>query len=100
MKRTGFLKRSTKPLRRTRLRRVSKRQASRIRQYTVSRKAYMDAHPICEVEDCGRPSTECHHKKGRGSKTADPSHFMAVCADHHRIIHGMPSWARENGYLA
>lgn len=94
LKRTGSLKRDS------RLRRVSRRQASRLREYTSIRRDYMLAHPRCEVTGCPLPATECHHKAGRGSRTADPAHFMAVCSPHHRLIHAMPHWARENGYLA
>jgi hypothetical protein len=99
MNRRTPLKRSTKPLRRSRLRPVSKKHAVRLRDYTKVRREYMEAHPICEVQGCTQPSTECHHKAGRGSKTADRRYFMATCNPHHRLIHRMPSWARENGYL-
>ena len=92
------LKRSTKPLKRTPLARVSTAQQKRLLAYYCERKTYLEQHPTCEV--CKQsPATEIHHKAGRGSKTADPSMFLAVDRECHRRIHDNPSWARENGFL-
>jgi hypothetical protein len=46
-------------------------------------------------------STELHHVHGRiGALLCNADHFLAVSRDSHNMIHQMPSWARENGYLA
>lgn len=37
------------PLRRTPLRRVSKKRAQQLREYSAARKVFLAAHPICEV---------------------------------------------------
>jgi hypothetical protein len=62
------------------------------------RKDYLDEHPVCEA--ClQKPAEEIHHKEGRGSKTADPTTFMAVCRRCHNWIHAHPSRARDEGWL-
>lgn len=45
-------------------------------------------------------STEVHHVAGRiGKLLCDADNFLAVCRDSHNMIHRMPSWARQNGFL-
>ncbi len=39
----------TSPLRRTPIRRVSKKRAKQLREYSAARKVFLAAHPICEV---------------------------------------------------
>jgi len=98
LKRKTPLKRSTKPLKRTRLSPVSKKQQKRLRDYSAVRKDYLDEHPVCEA--ClQRPAEEIHHKEGRGSKTADPTTFMSICRRCHNWIHANPNRAREEGWL-
>jgi hypothetical protein len=93
MKRGGF------GLKRTKLKQVSKRQASRNSLYSRQRREYLDVHPKCQV--CGeRAATDIHHTAGRGKSTNDASTFLAVCRECHNRIHQHPAWARENGYLA
>lgn len=43
------LKRSTTPLKRTPIRRISKKRAKQVRQYSKERAEYLAANPICEV---------------------------------------------------
>jgi hypothetical protein len=43
------LSRRGAPLRRTALRRVSKKRAKQLREYSTRRERYLRAHPICEV---------------------------------------------------
>lgn len=93
------LKRSTKPLRRTRLRRVSKRQASRLTEYYKVRKDFLATHELCEM-GCGRASCDVHHRLGRGQYLCDVRFFLALCRPCHEKAHRFPAWARENGYLA
>jgi len=98
LKRKTRLKRSAKPLKRTPLSPVSKKQQKRLQDYSVVRKAYLEEHPVCEA--CGqREATEIHHKEGRGSKTADPTTFMSICRRCHNWIHAHPNRAREEGWL-
>lgn len=77
---------------------VSSKQASRNREYTKLRLAYLTENPLCEI--CGSLATDIHHKKGRGIFTCDVSTFMATCRSCHDFrIHGDPKTAREKGYL-
>jgi hypothetical protein len=118
-----MLKRYT-PLKRTPLRRISKKRAKESRIYTQKRKVFLKAHPWCQValQEAGNPfvvwsdpcpeghflhgnvkigrSTEIHHKAGRtGTNYLDESTWLAVCRQSHERIHNNPSWARERGYL-
>lgn len=85
-------------LKRTPLKRVSSKQAKRLREYTVVRREYLTEHPYCEI--CHAPATDIHHRKGRGIHTADPTWFLAVCRHcHDTRIHGDPRMAREKGWI-
>lgn len=116
------LKRSSTPLKRTSLRKVSKKRAKDSRIYSQKRKAFLETHPYCQVwlrenwvsEECtiqnyqrheaiglGVPlAIDIHHTKGRtGSNYLDESTWLAVSREMHEKIHNNPSWARERGYL-
>lgn len=49
LKRNKPLARSIKPLRRTPIRRVSKKRGKQLRDYSKARKVFLLEHPICEV---------------------------------------------------
>ena len=69
------------------------------RQYLKLRKAFLDAHPMCQVKGCGMPADDIHHRAGRtGDKLTDISLFMAVCRPHHNYIESHPAEAKEHGY--
>lgn len=81
------------------MKKVSDKQAKRLREYAKVRKKYMSEHDICEVKECNRTATDIHHRKGRiGSLLTDTVYFMAVCRQCHRIIEDSPHYAKENGY--
>lgn len=116
------LKRSTKPLKRTPLARVSKKRAKEMRTYSKLRKEFLEAHPWCQVwlkengfiesnaymmlayagtiqRECP-PACDIHHAAGRsGSNYLDTSTWMACSREGHRKIHDNPKWAREMGFL-
>lgn len=89
--------------RRTPIRRVSPKQSKLLRQYAKQRKAFLEAHPWCEV--CTEPgdrrarATDIHHKKGRGKYLLDESTWLAVSREGHRWIHDHPKQAAELGYI-
>lgn len=85
---------------RSKIRRTSvKRQAQLDEYYETVRPAYMKAHPKCEVENCGKPSTDVHHKKGRSGKMLlDTEFFLPTCREDHVYIEGHPDWAKAKGY--
>jgi len=102
MKRS-YIKRSTKPLKRTPMKKVSTRQAKRLRTYRQLRRLYLDQHPFCEVCKTAH-ATDIHHKGDgegpkRGSNTNKVEHWMAVCRPCHDRIENNKSWARSQGYL-
>ena len=86
-------------MKRTPLRRVSKRRADKMVEYSNLRKQLLLERPICEV--CGEAkSTDCHHKNGRnGGNYLDYSTFLSVCRRCHNLIENNKRWARDNGYL-
>ncbi len=92
------LKRSTQPLKRSPLRRVSKKRHRESRIYSALRAAQLIANPACEVCHCAI-YLDLHHLKGRGKFYLDPTTFLTVCRSCHEKIHANPSWARANGYL-
>lgn len=101
MNRRTPLKRGSSKLKRSRLRPVSQKQASKLREYSALRRVYLAQNPTCQI--CHRnPATEVHHVRKRGRNLTNAATFLAVCGGPkgcHAKIHGMPAWARENGYL-
>jgi hypothetical protein len=87
-------------MKRTPLRKVSKKRQKELREYSKLRKAHLSEHPTCEV--CKeRQATDIHHilARGRGGGLNDTGNFLAVCRPCHTLIHEKPSYARENGWL-
>lgn len=91
---------------------ISQKKMGELSIYRPIRDRYLERHPICEVKDCDRPTTNLHHKMGRvgfadqkardkGLKLLlDSRYFMACCSVcHPGRIHDNPEWARQLGYL-
>lgn len=110
MKRTP-LKRKT-PLKRTPLKRVSKKRAKENKEYLQLVNRLLFECPHCEacatvaLEFCNaataafkmanpNPSTQCHHRMGRGKYFLAYEWFCAVCDECHRTIEANKKWARE-----
>lgn len=85
-----------------------------LRQYKISREAYLRVHPWCEVAELcttegvdpwGHPrvyagqATEIHHIQGRGENYLNEGTWLAVCHECHMYIHANPAWAYEQGYM-
>lgn len=86
-------------MKRTPLRRVSKRRAKDMKTYSAQRKVFLEEKPSCEVCN-GAYSCDVHHKAKRGgSNYLDVTTWLAVCRGCHQKIHAAPAWARANGYL-
>ncbi len=68
----------TSPLRRTPLRRVSKKRAKQLRDYSVIRAAFLLEHPVCEVwmKENGWKRTD-----GARIHNEKPGHFDASAQD-------------------
>ena len=90
-------------MKRSPLRRVSKKQRERLKQYAIVRKEYLTANPTCEVCKVRR-ATDIHHMGDgvgpkRGGNLCNVDSFLAVCRPCHCEIEMNKTWAREQGYL-
>ena len=101
-----------KPLKRGRVRKVSKKRARENRIYTVRRRAFLEAHPFCQAHEAiasflcwpigiGVPrSEEIHHtKKPKQTYFLDESTWLAVSKWSHRWIEDNKGIARNLGLL-
>lgn len=90
-------------MKRSSLRRVSKKTSSRskrLRLYEKAKIEYLSRFVVCESEFCNNNSSQIHHKKGRiGSLLWDKNFFLAVCPFCHTKIETNRKWAMEKGYL-
>lgn len=84
--------------RKTRLRPASKKRAAALKEYYVLRLSYLRLHPACEICHVA-PSTDIHHKAGRGPNLNKTETWLAACRPCHERVHHNPSWAREKNYL-
>ena len=92
-------------IRRTPLRRVSKKHAAALAKYYELRRAFLSEQTLCEgfkvgLAGCEGDAVEVHHQKGRGIHLNDVSTFLAVCRPCHEFIHQHPSQARARGWLS
>lgn len=101
-----------KNLKRSPIKKISPKMIPFLERYREKRDRYLEEHTTCEVYDCGKPSNNLHHKKGRRGYAddwarnndikliEDERFFMACCETcHPQRIHEHPKWARKNGYL-
>jgi len=101
-------------MRKTPLRRVSKKRSKELAEYRKLKKQYLAEHPYCEVCEAEgwprRRATDIHHVHGRsGGAYLNPDTWLAVSRLAHDRIHWGeiengellfgPSWARCLGYL-
>lgn len=114
LRRRKPLARGSKPLRRTRLRPVSKRRAAEGRTYSAKRRAFLAAHQTCQALPIilmaghqvymkawsSTAATDVHHKAGRrGDAYLDETTWLAVCRTCHDWIHAHPAEARKLGLI-
>jgi 4-alpha-glucanotransferase len=94
-----WLERGTKKKTRKPMRKVSKKRVQVNREYSVRRKAFLEAHPRCQRCDSFR-SQDVHHKKGRlGGNLLDQGTWVALCRSCHDWIHAHPKYSRSIGLL-
>jgi len=98
-------------MKRTPLRRVSKKRAKVQRQRARMVSQELDQRSRCEAggllfilgesNDCQRQSVELHEPlmRSRGGSILDPDNTIAVCRNCHRWIHDHPEVATELGLL-
>ena len=84
-------------MKRSPLRRVSKKKARSDREYSVLRKLVLEG-ASCAV--CGGIAECTHHvlPRSRGGKHT-VANLLPLCHRDHQLIHANPEWAREKGYL-
>lgn len=86
-------------MKRSPLRRTSRKRASQNKAYSKLRKQFLLRRTYCDICKT-KPVSHVHHVDGReGLLLLDLSKWMAVCYACHDRIHGNPKWAREQGYL-
>lgn len=84
-------------MKRSPMRRVSRRKQGSYMEYIKLRLKYLTEHPKCEC--CGiRQATELHHKRGRGIYLCEVKWFMATCSTCHHSIETNREWAMNRGY--
>ncbi len=103
-----------KPLKRTRVNKVSARHRNALKEYYDRRRGYLEAHPICEagpviaraklpaayrVPVCGVKAVQVHHTRGRGPYLNDEATFCGICPACHVFVHAHGQWARAVGLL-
>lgn len=80
------------------IRKVSKKQSIKIREYKKVRDAYFEKHPNCEFPNCGSTDITLHHMKGRiGNDLTDDRYFKSLCLKHHNWVEENPKEAKELG---
>ena len=88
-------------MKRTPLRKVSKKMASKLHEYRKLRLAFLQEHKYCQIalDCCTVSATDVHHKMRRGKHINDVTTWMAVCRNCHSYIETHASMAREKGYI-
>jgi hypothetical protein len=81
-------------MKRTRLRRVSKKREHELKIYYSLRSYMLKKRPYCEMPSrtgapsCLNAATDIHHIKGRaGSLLCNVKYWLPVCPECHRYIH-------------
>lgn len=101
------MKRGGPLVRRTRIRRVSRKRAATVsaRREAV-RSAMVRAGWRCEAPAYGAPGVcwgpcDPHEPltRARGGSIVDPSNIVIVCRFHHSYLHDNPAWAVSVGLL-
>lgn len=86
------------------VRRVSLRQAERLRLYRKAVRLWKKKHPFCQVcidlkSQPIRKTDDPHHRRGRGKYLLDEKTWLPVCRQHHEMIHRHPAWATLHCYM-
>lgn len=95
------LKRKT-PLKRTPIRRVSKKLSRELKRYYVLRDKFLRENPACTAvidPNCMRISNEVHHKARRGKNLNKVETWMAICGTCHLWIEIHANESRKRGWL-
>jgi len=89
-------------MKRTPLRKVSKKRAKELKTYDFLRVAFLTSRKFCEIvgPHCTRKSTEIHHVNGRNSdRLLNTTWWTPACRSCHSFLHDNPKYARDAGFL-
>ena len=88
------------------MKQISDRRRAQLAVYSVQRRAFLKAHPVCQVAryipglNPKARSRDIHHTAGRyGGNYLNESTWLAVCRKAHDWIHSHPKEARAKGWL-
>jgi hypothetical protein len=85
-------------MKRSPLKRVSKKRQERLNVYYKLKRKFLSEHHVCER--CQKaPAQDVHHKAGQGSNTNNVETWAALCRPCHRWVHDNAGVAREEGWL-
>lgn len=99
------LKRSTKPIKRSPLKRrknkneipQESRDAVALRSRDRCEFYFLDTDHT--FNDCKRIGTDLHHIEKRRGRNHSPENLLNLCREHHDYIHANPAWAYDNNYM-
>jgi hypothetical protein len=82
------------------IKKVSTRQQQRLSVYNIAAKLFKKNNPVCKarIKCIGSPTTDVHHKKGRGEYLLDQSTWLPVCRACHIFIETSPEQAKALGF--
>jgi len=89
-------------MKRTPLKRVSKKRAKENTTYTLLRRVFLIERPYCEIFEhgCTRKSTDVHHMNHReGKKLNMREWWLPACRTCHDWVRDHPKLARDKGFL-
>lgn len=90
-------------MRRTPIRRRSKKETERLRRYQTARYIVAErSNGYCEANtpNCRGPLDQVHHRKGRdGDLVDDVDLLLGVCWSCHNYIHNNPLHSYERGWM-
>src|ERR1043166_6735729 len=89
-------------MKRSPIRKVSKKRKSELALYAKKREKYLLDQPWCEIgaPGCRRKSVEIHHSNHReGKRLLDKKFWWAACRHCHDFCHQNPGIARQKGWL-
>lgn len=94
-------------LRRTRLKKASKKRAAQLKEYGPLRRKFLDDNPRCRAgprwgvhfSGCTHEATQIHHMCRRGPHLNDLKTFLPICDSCHRYLETHANLARALGML-